>query len=123
MDQAEGDLLHAQSDAEHGFYEWSRFSAQKAAEKAVKTVFQRLGVEAWGYSVADLLRELSRHRSVPDELMQAALELDKVYILARYPNADPSGLPRRRYTKEEALRLIGHAERILWFCQDLLAQA
>ncbi|MCS7240835.1 MAG: HEPN domain-containing protein [Candidatus Bipolaricaulota bacterium] len=123
MDQAEGDLLHAQSDAEHGFYEWSCFSAQQAAEKAVKAVFQRLGGEAWGHSVADLLRELSWHRPVPDELMQVALELDKAYIPKRYPNAHPSGSPRRRYTKEEALRLIGHAERILRFCQDLLAQA
>ncbi|MEM3486555.1 MAG: HEPN domain-containing protein, partial [Candidatus Methanomethyliaceae archaeon] len=57
MDQAEGDLVHAQNDAEHGFYDWSCFSAQQAAEKAVKAVFQRLGGEAWGHSVADLLRE------------------------------------------------------------------
>lgn len=123
MDQAEGDLLHAKSDAERGFYEWSCFSSQQAAEKAVKAVFQRLGGEAWGHSVADLLRELARYRPVPGELMQAALELDKAYIPARYPNAHPSGSPRRRYTKEEALRLIGHAEQILRFCQDLLAQA
>lgn len=123
MDQAEGDLIHAQSDAEHGFYDWSCFSAQQAAAKAVKAVFQRLGGEAWGHSVADLLRELSRYYLVPEELMQAALELDKAYIPTRYPNAHPSGSPRRRYTKEEALRLIAYAERILRFCQGLLAQA
>ncbi|MEN3009616.1 MAG: HEPN domain-containing protein [Candidatus Bipolaricaulaceae bacterium] len=122
MDQAEGDLLHPKSDVEHGFYEWDCFSAQQAEEKAVKAVFQSLGAEAWGHSVADLLRKLSRHHPVPNELMQAALELDKAYIPARYPNAHPSGSLRRRYTKEEALRLIGHAERILQFCQDLLAQ-
>ena len=43
MDQAEGDLIHAQNDAEHGFYDWSCFSAQQAAANAVKAVFQRLG--------------------------------------------------------------------------------
>jgi len=43
MDQAEGDLRHAQSDLERGFYEWSCFSSQQAAEKAAKAVFQKLG--------------------------------------------------------------------------------
>lgn len=65
LDQAEGDLQHAQSDAEHGFYEWACFSAQQAAEKAVKAVFQKMGAEAWGHSVADLLEELSQTHPVP----------------------------------------------------------
>ncbi len=55
MDQAEGDLKHALSDIEHGFYEWSCFSFQQTAEKAVKAVFQKMGAEAWGQSVSDLL--------------------------------------------------------------------
>lgn len=115
MDQAEWDLAHAKTDAERGFYDWSCFSAQQAAEKAVKAVFQKLGAEAWGHSVADLLRSLSPLRSVSEDLMDAALELDKAYIPA-------SGSPRRRYTRKEAERLIGHAERIIRFCQDILAQ-
>jgi HEPN domain-containing protein len=61
MDQAQGDLGHAQHDLAHGFYDWACFSAQQAAEKAVKAVFQKLGAEAWGHSVADLLKELA-HR-------------------------------------------------------------
>ena len=52
---------------------------------------------------------------------QAALELDKAYIPTRYPNAHPSGSPRRRYTRQEAERLIGYAEQILRFCENLLA--
>ncbi len=55
MDQAEGDLKHALSDIEHGFYEWSCFSFQQAAEKAVKAVIQKMGAEAWGQSISDLL--------------------------------------------------------------------
>ncbi len=43
MDQAVGDLEHARSDRERGFYEWACFSAQQAAEKAVKAVFRRQG--------------------------------------------------------------------------------
>ena len=55
MDEAEGDLEHAKSDMERGFYNWACFSAQQSAEKAAKAVFQKMGAEAWGHSVADLL--------------------------------------------------------------------
>lgn len=121
MDQAEGDLAHARSDLENGFFDWACFSSQQAAEKAVKAVFQKLGQEAWGHSVADLLKELSTGRSLPEELVQGALELDKAYIPARYPNAHPSGSPRTRYTRAEATRLIEHAQRIIESCKDLLS--
>lgn len=120
MDQAQGDLEHARNDLEHEFYDWACFSAQQSAEKAVKAVFQALGKEAWGHSVADLLRELRKSRSTPEELIDLGLELDKAYIPSRYPNAHPAGSPRTRYTKAEAARMIDHAEGILKFCKDLL---
>lgn len=122
MNQAERDLEHAKSDLEHGFYDWACFSSQQAAEKAAKAVFQKLGAEAWGHSVADLLKELSQKQSVPGDLMNGALELDKAYIPARYPSAHPTGSPRERYTKQEAERLIYHADKILKFCTGLLPE-
>ncbi|MGQ9647606.1 MAG: HEPN domain-containing protein [Thermodesulfobacteriota bacterium] len=122
MDQAEGDLEHAQGDLRGGFYDWACFSSQQAAEKAIKAVFQKLGAEAWGPSVADLFEELSKFRRIPDELIDLALELDKVYIPARYPNAHPSGSPRKRYTKNEAQRIVEYAARIVNFCKGLLSK-
>lgn len=123
MDQAERDLEHARSDLAGKFYEWACFSARETTEKAVKAVFQRLGAEAWGHSVADLLLELRDKYPVPEELVDAALELDKAYIPTRYPNAHPSGSPRSRYTGTEAERLIGYAEKIIGFCKGLLSAA
>lgn len=120
LDQARGDLEHARHDASAGFHDWACFSAQQAAEKAVKAVFQSMGAEAWGHSVSDLLQELSRTRPEAASLFDAALELDKAYIPARYPDAHPSGSPRRRYTKTEADRLVQHAERIVEWCAGLL---
>lgn len=122
MDQAKGDLRHSLSDIEQGFYEWSCFSSQQAAEKAVKAVFQKMGAEAWGHSVSDLLRELSKKHNVPKELINGALELDKAYIPTRYPNAHPSGSPRTRYIEDEAKRLYSHAEKIIQFCESLLSR-
>ena len=81
-----------------------------------------MGAEAWGYSVADLLQELSKKRDVPEKLQDEALELDKAYIPTRYPNAHPSGSARSRYTKDESRRLIEYAERIVRFCSDLLSK-
>ncbi|MEM3714471.1 MAG: HEPN domain-containing protein [Nitrososphaeria archaeon] len=122
MDQAEGDLEHAKSDLERGYYEWACFSSQQSAEKAVKAVFQRLGAEAWGHSVYDLLLELKSKTNVSEELLEYSLELDKAYIPTRYPNAHPSSSPRRRYTKKEAERLIEYAEKILTFCKNILSK-
>jgi HEPN domain-containing protein len=68
------------------------------------------------------LEELSKSRRIPEELMDLALELDKVYIPARYPNAHPSGSPRKRYTKNEAQRIVEYAARIVNFCKGLLSE-
>lgn len=121
LEQALWDLEHAKSDLERGFYDWASFSAQQAAGKAVKAVFQKIGVEGWTHSVADLLQELCKKKNVPEELIDGALELDKACIPARYPNAHPSGAPKTRYTAAEARRLIEHAERIILFCTGLLS--
>ena len=93
LNEACGDLEHARSDVEGGFYNWACFSAQQSAEKAVKGVFQKMGAEAWGHSVADLLEELSKSFEVFTELKDGALEPDKTYIPSRYPNAHPSDSP------------------------------
>lgn len=121
LEQAQGDLAHARNDVEDAFYDWACFSAQQAAEKAVKAVLYRARGEAWGHSVADLLGEVARLHPVADDLIDAALELDKAYIPARYPDAHPSGSPRRRYTRGEAERMVGHAAVIVRFCEGLLS--
>ncbi len=120
MDQARGDLAHAQHVRDAGFYDWACFSAQQSAGKAAIAALQSKGLEAWGHSVADLLHALDRIVSVPEEFIDLGLELDKVYIPARYPDAHPSGSPRRRYTIGEANRLVKYAERIVRFCEGLL---
>jgi HEPN domain-containing protein len=114
-------LAHARSDLRRGFYDWACFSAQQAAEKAVKAVLYRMGLEVWGHSIADLLEVLAERHAVPDSLREAALELDKAYIPTRYPDALPAGSPRRRYTRREARRLVTYADAILRFCQGILS--
>lgn len=122
MDEAEWDLKHAENNFKSRFYSWAYFSSQQAVEKAVKAVFQKMHIESWGHSVADLLIELSKEIDVPKKLIDHAYELDKAHIPTRYPNAHPSGSPKTRYTREEARRMINYAEEINGFCKNILSQ-
>lgn len=122
INEAEGDLEHARNDVKSGFYNWACFSAQQSSEKAIKAVFQKMGAHVWGHAVSDLIIELSKFHDVPQNLIDGALELDKTYISARYPDAHPSGSPRTKYIKAEAERLISYAEEIFQFCSDLLSK-
>ena len=121
LDQARGDLDHARSVVQTEFFDWACFSSQQSAEKAVKAVYQKLGAEAWGHTVGDLLQGLAQVQPVDPDLIERGKDLDKAYIPARYPNAHPTGAPRRLYSRHEAERMVEHADRILRFCEDLLA--
>ena len=123
ISQARRDLENAEYEIKGGFYEWSCFMSQQAAEKAVKAVFQKLGGEAFGHSVAGLLEKLPEEMRPSEVLIDKAKELDKAYIPTRYPNAHPEGPPFRAYTKKEARRLLEYAREILEYCESLLSRA
>ena len=118
--QAQRDLQHAVHSCEHEEYEWVCFSAQQAAEKAVKAVFFGLHAEGWGHSVFGLLRNLKDRVDVSGDLLDAAKVLDKHYIPARYPNGFDSGIPADYYTEAEAKQAIEYAETIIQFCESVL---
>lgn len=120
--EAKKDLEHAKNDLASGFYNWACFSAQQGAEKAIKVVFKKMGAEAWGHSVAGLLKELSAKAEIKPALLEAGQELDKAYISSRYPDALPAGTPSQLYNRKEAERLIRHGDKIVEFCSNLLSQ-
>lgn len=119
--QAERDLEQARWSLEGDFHEWACFVSQQAAEKAVKAVYQRLGAESWGHSVASLLDGLGEKVEVPDELEACGRELDRFYVPARYPNGWESGAPKDYYREDDAERAVACAEGILRFCDRILA--
>lgn len=120
--QAERDLKSARVQLGACFFEWACFIAQQAGEKAVKAIYQRLGAEAWGHSVTDLLKGLREKVKVPDKLFEMAMSLDKFYIPARYPNGWANGTPSEYITKKDAINAISNSEEILRFCKGLLAK-
>lgn len=120
--QAQRDLDSARSQLKSGFFEWSCFIAQQAAEKAVKAVYQKLSAEAWGHSVNGLLQGLSEKKKISEPLFEKAKRLDKFYIPARYPNGWSSGFPGEYITRKDAEDAIGDSEGILRFCEGILAE-
>jgi len=119
--QAERDLESAQAQKEDRFYEWSAFISQQAAEKAIKAVFQKLGIEAWGHSLAELLKGLKEEIEVPEEILNSGRYLDRFYIPTRYPNGWPAGAPFEYIIEEDAENALIHSEKIIRFCKDILS--
>jgi len=116
--QAEADIRHAGNALKDGDFEWSCFAAHQAAEKAIKAVFQRAGMDAWGHTLTALMGNLPENAQTSDRLITCAKVLDKHYIPTRYPNGFDSGAPTDFYTDEDAQKAIKSAEEILEFCRN-----
>ncbi len=117
MRQAQADLRHARNARDVGDYDWAAFACHQAAEKAIKAVFQKLHLDAWGHTLSLLLGHLSDRVEIETSLSDRAKELDKHYIPTRYPNGLEQGAPTDFYTAGEAERAIAAAGEILEFCR------
>lgn len=115
--QAEADLRHARHAVTSRDFEWSCFAAQQGAEKALKALFLRRSLEAWGHTLTALIGRLPESDTPSPTLVDCAKVLDKHYIPTRYPNGFDSGAPTDFYTSDEAETAILCAEAILEFCR------
>lgn len=116
--QAEADLKHAVNSLQVGDFEWSCFAAHQAAEKSLKAVFLKHGMDASGHTLTVLIGNLPDIAvQPPEKLVNFARILDKYYMPTRYPNGFDSGAPTDFYTHEEARGAIQQAEAIIEFCR------
>jgi HEPN domain-containing protein len=120
--QAEADLRHARNAREDADYNWSAFAAHQAVDKAIKAVFQRHHLDAWGHTLSVLLVNLPEDLRPPTELVDQAKELDKHYIPTRYPSGFERGAPVDFYTRREADLAIANGEAILEWCRRQVAR-
>lgn len=119
MDQADRDLSRAAIDIEYEYWEWACFTAQQAAEKAVKALLMSLGYSVWGHAITPMLRHLEQI-TVPTALITRAQLLDAHYIPTRYPNGFAEGKPADYYNEQKAKEAVSAARDIIRFCQDHL---
>ena len=119
--QAVRDLEKAEKDLSWEYYEWACFTAQQAAEKAVKALFQYLHADAWGHSVSKLLKELPEETRPAQALIEDAIPLDRFYIPTRYPNGFDIGSPKDYFTKTDAENACKAAKGIIKFCKGKIS--
>lgn len=120
LKQAEKDIEKAKLDLDWGYFEWACFTAQQAAEKAIKAVIQHRHGEAWGHGIKALIENLSfEDHSL---YLEDAILLDKLYIPTRYPNGLPQGIPHDYFTKKDAKQAVEAATRIYEWCKGKISK-
>lgn len=84
----------------------------------MKALYQKLGAEAWGHVIHEMLHELPEAIAPSSQLIEQAQLLDQYYIGPRYPNSVPSGMPGDFYTASQTAEAILHADAIITFCEN-----
>jgi len=114
LDAAREDLDCARHAASGAFHAAACFHAQQAAEKAVKAEHYRRGARAViGHSVRALIEALTPRDARLDELLDAARELDLLYVPTRYPNGLASGTPGQAFSATQSTRALALADTIV----------
>jgi HEPN domain-containing protein len=112
--QAENDLRFAEVGITQGFFAQACFLSQQAAEKALKSLrYLRGERRVLGHSLGALLETLRDDLPDVDALRPLGAELDLHYVPARYPNGLPDLAPFQAYTREQADRAVGAAQRFI----------
>jgi HEPN domain-containing protein len=123
LKQADRDLQAAENSARAGYHEWAAFGAQQSAEKAVKALVQFLHGAERGHSITGILEQLPGSVGVTEAILDAARNLDQVYITARYPNGFAAGSPADYFSEKTSQRLLDYAKTILEFCRGKIPRS
>lgn len=108
--QAVNDLDWAEHSMKGGFFAQTCFSAQQAAEKALKAYCFFKGIDIIRtHSLFQIIRTLGEN----GPLERTAKELDFYYISGRYPDAFPGGAPFELFNSEQAAKALIAAHEIV----------
>ncbi|MCS7164703.1 MAG: HEPN domain-containing protein [Candidatus Calescibacterium sp.] len=116
--QAMRDLDVANLCISNGFYEWACFCYQEATVKVIKAAIKKLGLESFRHSIFSLLETLNERIHIPEELFEIAKEIDKHYIISRYPGANMLKPPYENYKIEDAQRVKNLSKQIIQFIEQ-----
>jgi HEPN domain-containing protein len=122
LKEAEATLLQAEEAVRDKFYNLACFLAEQAAQKALKAVLYLWGArQITIHSITELTQALVAKDSKFERFVPFGKQLDKYYILTRYPDAVPRPtIPSEIYTEEEASGAIKIAKEIFVACRMLI---
>jgi len=111
---AREDLAYARHAASGGHHSPACFYAQQTAEKAVKALHYLRGARAViGHNVRALIQQLEPREPAMDALLDAARELDLLYVPTRYPNGLDAGTPGEAFSAAHSTRALEVAARFV----------
>lgn len=126
ISQAENNLIVANELSKSGYYNWSCFISQQAAECALKAVYEYRGesiekIHSLGILIQGDINE--NIKGIPEltNTIDHAHELDKVYIPTRYINSIPYGAPHEFFTRKDAEKCLLSAKEIVNSVKKLLS--
>ncbi len=119
LKQAERDLSHAKHSHENKYYEWTCFSAQQAAGKAIKSVYEKYNKVVKSHPIVGLLEGIKEF-NFSEEFYNCGRILTRYYIEAKYPNGFPEGAPADYFDEKLSQEAIDAAEKILKWCRDMV---
>jgi len=113
--QATHDLEAAKKDMENKFFADACYSAEQAAQKALKGYLYFKGSPlVWKHSVAQLAQECVQYDADFSKLVDAGKILDQYYIPTRYPDVlAPPAVPFESYTESQAFEAIDLSKSIV----------
>jgi HEPN domain-containing protein len=115
------DLACARHAASGGFHAPACFHAQQAAEKAIKAVHYARGARAViGHNVRTLIETLQPRVRELDALLDAARELDLLYLPTRYPNGLDSGTPGEAFSETQSRAALAHGSQLVETAERVL---
>ncbi|MDQ6837065.1 MAG: HEPN domain-containing protein [Actinomycetota bacterium] len=106
------DTAHLVADG--GSHGWACFLCEQAAQLGVKGLLHSIGEEAWGHDLPQLVvRGAGALGADWSTVADAAEELSRHYIPARYPDAHPSGTPYDHYNPTSSRLAFGYTDAVL----------
>ena len=113
LNRARSNLIGARAAVPGRYLEDLCFDAQQAAEKAIKAVMIRRGIEfPYVHDLERLLRELQEFGEEVPEALWAAARLSRFASADRYPGAAPEP------TDEEYREYLGVAEAVVRWAEE-----
>lgn len=97
-------------------YYASVFFSQQTAEKALRTFYME---SMRDYPPKTYMLEISRDLDVPEEVLDAVIELNPEYFVTRYPDA-ANGVPAEMYTEKKAQSHFKKAEVVIYWVKSQL---
>ena len=118
--EAQAEFRATQDLLRGGHWSWCCFTAQQAAEKALKAICERLRRPHFGHNLNVLRQAIEDRTTVPEAVRLACARLNRYYIPTRYPDAFDRGAPADQFFDADAQQAVRDAEEVMDFAERLV---